>query len=225
MGIVGGILYAVHHALQRAPDFYQTAVAIPVAQQQEAGHQFERTVLALHNDIVQGGQWQHVFSADQINGWLAVDLPRKFPSLLPSTVRDPRIALVPQQLRVAFRFEGEQLSAVISLCVEVELAEEPNTLAIRICQAQAGWVPIPLKDFLDQISQAAQRSNVMLRWARREGDPVALITIPSETDLNDGKQFILDVIEIREDELVLGGHTDATAARSRGAGKTPPGQF
>ena len=144
---VGGILLGLYLALLQAPDFYQAAVAMATAEQEVAGQQFERNLLALHNDIQQGGEWTRVFSAAQINGWLAVDLPDKFPQSLPPAIRDPRVELEPRRLQVAFRYEGERLSTVVSLSLEVELADEPNTLAVRIRQAQAGWIPIPLKDF------------------------------------------------------------------------------
>ena len=198
-------------ALRQTPDFYQAAVAVPMAQQEVAGQQFERNVLALHNDIQQNGEWKRVFSAAQINGWLAVDLPDKFPQSLPPSIHDPRVELAPRRLQVAFRYQGERLSTVVSLSLEVQLADEPNTLAVRILQAQAGWVPIPLKDFLDQLSAAARRADLMLRWAQRSGDPVALITIPRGEDESATDRFLLKSIEIRRGELVLSGRTGPPA--------------
>ncbi len=204
---VGGALLGLRLALQQTPDFYRVAVAAPVAEQEAAGRQFERNVLALHNDLQLSGQWTRVFSAAEINGWLAVDLPSKFPQLLPEAIHDPRVELTPQRLQVAFRYETPQLTTVVSLSLEVQLADEPNTLAVRIRQAQAGWVPLPLKDFLDQLSDAATRADLNLRWAQRDGDPVALITIPRDQDESGSDSFTLQSIVIRNDELVLSGHT------------------
>lgn len=207
MGLAAGVHFGLNQALQQSPGFYLEAVAIPSAHQKEAGHEFERNVLALHNDLQQTGQWKRVFSDSQINGWLAVDLPDKFPDLLPPTIRQPRIGLAPKQLQIAFQYETEQLATVVSLCLEIGLADEPNTLAVRVCSAQAGWVPIPLKDFLDHISEAARRADIMLRWAQQDGDPVALITIPHEHDAKDQEKFVLEMIEISQGELIIAGRS------------------
>ena len=86
---------------------------------------------------------------------------------------------MPNRLQIAFQYESDQLSTIVSLSLEIGLADEPNTVAIRVRKAQAGWIPIPLKDFLDHISEAARRADILLRWAQQDGDPVALITIPT----------------------------------------------
>ncbi len=218
------ILVAAYLALQRAPAFYEAAVATARADHEAAGKQFERNVLALHNDLQQSGHWTRVFTSQQINGWLAVDLPEKFPRLLPPTIHDPRVELTPGRMQVAFRFESPRLSAVVSLLLEVHLADEPNTLSVRIRNAQAGWIPIPLKDFLDQLSDAARQAELKLRWAQQDGDPVALITIlPDEGDAG-LTAFTLTGIEIRDGELALSGQTDsATDTLSADAeDRTPP---
>ena len=75
-------LLGLQSALHRVPDFYAQAIAMPAATQQAAGEALERNVLALHNEVRDGGQWSAVFTDEQINGWLAADLPEKFPHAL-----------------------------------------------------------------------------------------------------------------------------------------------
>jgi hypothetical protein len=208
VAIVGFALAGLRHALRSVPGFYAQAVAIPTAAQQEAGESLERNVLALHNEFHGTVAWSAVFTDDQINGWLAADLPEKFPQLLPPEIQDPRVAFWPNQMQLAGRFSSRQLTSIVSVSLEVRLADEPNTLAVRILGARAGLIPLPLKQFLDQITAAAQRIDLSLRWAQVDGDPVALITIGELGPLDDGKRPLLEHVEVRDGELYLAGRTE-----------------
>jgi hypothetical protein len=205
MGVAAGVYLGYRHALHYSPGFYEQAMAVPVADQQKAGQEFERRVLALHNDMQEHDQWKHVFTAREINGWLAADLPRKFPELLPAEISAPRIALSPGQLQLAFRYDDGRVSTVINLRMDVGVAETRNTLTVRIRNARAGWIPLPLTDFLDQISQTAREADLMLRWAQENGDPVALVTIPLDHEQQQGREYVLETVEISQGELAIAG--------------------
>jgi hypothetical protein len=195
----------LHQALHTQPAFYQDALAVSTVQQQQAGDEFERNLLRLHNDVQQSERWERVFSDDQINGWLAVDLPENFPDLLPPSVSQPRVALTPETLQIGFLYRSDQLSTVVSLRLEITLAAEPNTLAICLRQAQAGWVPLPLKDFIDHVSEAARRADIRLRWAQQDGAPVALITLPARRDSDQQEPFLLQLIELGQGTITIAG--------------------
>lgn len=216
MGVTAGLYFGAQHALQYTPDFYARALAVPAPDQQQAGQEFERHVLTLHNDIQEHDQWRQVFTARQINGWLAAELPKKFPDLLPPAISQPRIALSPGRLKLAFRYDDGQLSTIINLSLDVRVAETHNTLAVRIRDAHAGWVPLPLADFLDQISQTARHADLMLRWVQQAGDPVALVTIPSQNGRKKSRQFVLENVEIGEGELAISGRMDDASAQNAG---------
>lgn len=211
IGLSAGLYYGVQHALHRQPQFYVRAVAMSPAQQRQAGEEFERNVLALHNSLQESGRWERTFTDSQINGWLAVDLPQKLPDLLPPEIRQPRVALTTDRFQIAFQYTSEELSTVVSLSLEITLADDTNTLAVRVIKAQAGWVPIPLADFLDHISQAARQAEIDLRWVQRDGDPVALITIPHEHDDSDVDRFVLELIELTPGKLTVAGRTTEAA--------------
>jgi hypothetical protein len=110
---------------------------------------------------------------------------------------------------------------VVSLKLDVRLADQANTLAIRVRQATAGWLPLPLSDFLDQISEAASNADLMLSWAQHDGDPVALVTLPAGA--NQAESFLLSLVEIGDGTLVIAGQSpepDPPPAES--AGSSPP---
>lgn len=207
----------------RVPDFYEQALATEPQHMEEAGDQLEEHILELRNDSLKAGQWRATFTDEQINGWLAVDLPQKFPRALPKQLKDPRVAIEPDVAYAAARYESPQVTTVISLAVEVRLTDEPNQLAVRVRQARAGLLPVPLADWLDRVSAAAADGGIPLRWVEEDGDPVALITLPLEDKENPDHILRLEQIELRDGQLVVIGTTDEAAGESlrhdQGAGR------
>lgn len=221
-GVAGGLYLGAHHALRHEPVFYTQALETPAVEQQKAGREFERNVLKLHNDLRNKGQWKRVFTDSEINGWLAMELPKKFPELLPPTIDQPRVALAPGTLNLAFRYQDAQWSTVINLSMEVQLTEVPNTFGLRIRNARAGWIPMPLGDFLEQISQAARRADLRLRWAQQDGDPVALITIPRESDNGFSEPIVIEAMDIDEGKVVIAGRKGTIGEQSRASEDEAP---
>jgi hypothetical protein len=200
--------YSTYRAARHVPQFYEEALAVDPVQQRSAGEELERRALDLHNEVQRGGEWDALFKEEQINGWLAVDLVEKFPDLLPRQVSEPRVAITPDEVRVACHYQSEQIEAVISFALTVAMTEEPNVVAVRVKRPRAGAIPIPLNQFLDEITVAAQDSGIDLRWLQSEGDPIALIRLPTEnTDLPD-RMLHLEKFELRQGEAYLAGRTE-----------------
>ena len=47
--------------------------------------------------LTKAGHWEIRFTADEINGWLAVDLVKNHPNALPPTLKDPRVSIDPNE--------------------------------------------------------------------------------------------------------------------------------
>jgi hypothetical protein len=60
------------------------------------------------------------------------------------------------------------------------LTDQPNEIAVRVSQVRAGMLPVPLAKVLDRVSAAALKSGFHLRWAQQDGDPVAVVALPTE---------------------------------------------
>jgi hypothetical protein len=211
--LVVGVLI-LHQAAQREPEFYQQALSVDVEHHhEEAGDQLEQSVLDLHNDVREAGTWEAVFTEEQVNGWVASDMPDKFPKVLPPGTQEPRVAINPEAIRVACRFDNGKLRTVISFALDVDLTTETNTLAIRISKLRAGALPVPLKQILDKITAAARRGKLPLRWTQFDGDPVALVTVPVTHEDYAHREIYLDSITLQEGELHLAGHTEQAEAR------------
>jgi hypothetical protein len=198
---------AVYKAAQHVPEFYSEALAADSTRQPNAGDKLEHDVLKLTNEVKFEPKWEATFTAEQINGWLAVDLLEKFPHLLPPEVSNPRVAIAQDEIKVACRYKSGQIDAVISLVGSVSLTNEPNVVAVRIKRARAGALPIPLSQFLEDVSRAAADHNLDLRWAKADGDDVALIRLPVENTHLDDRTLHLDSFELKPGAAHLSGRT------------------
>jgi cytochrome c-type biogenesis protein CcmE len=209
LAIMSGVsLWSVYQASQQVPEFYVQALAAPRETQAAAGQELEKQALSLNSQVRRSGQWEARFTQDQINGWLAVDLPTKFPGSLPRGVSEPRVAVAQGQIQLAVKWQQGSTSAVLSASGEVYLTEEPNQVAVRILSVRAGVLPVPLARFLDEIANRAASSGLPLEWTEIEGDPVALITLPLEREEFRGKQLLVEELRLEEDAIVVAGKTD-----------------
>lgn len=203
--LAGGSLYWAYRASRHVPEFYTQALALDSETQEEARQQFESGVTMLYSDAQKEGTWYAVFTAKQINAWLAVDLRKKHGELIPGTVQDPRVAIRPEMITLAVRYEKDSVKTIFSFDVDVYLAEA-NVIAFRLHKARAGALPVPMKTVLEHVTKTAKRLEVPLRWEQKDGDPVALLTIIPERD-DDDRYLVLDDIELHDGELYLSGRT------------------
>lgn len=155
LGLLWIVFLGLYKAAQQEPAFYQQAMQVTAGEYGEAGEELEQSVLDLHNDVRNPGTWEAVFTEEQINGWLVAEMPDKFPNVLPQGTEEPRVAIGPDAIQVACRFDNGKLNTVISMVLDVDLTTDTNTLAVRVSKLRAGALPVPLKQFLDKISMAA----------------------------------------------------------------------
>jgi hypothetical protein len=198
--------YALYRAAVQVPEFYAQAIKSDPILQRKANDEMLQQAANLANDVRKRGQWQATFTADQINGWLAVDLPNNYPEVLDADVQDPRVAIEPRRATIAALYKGSGREAVLSVNVDVYLSET-NTIAVRLLSARIGTLPVPLAQVLEAVKNFATESQLEIRWAQADGDPVALIPIPPTYDEND-KQMVLERLELRDGAVYVSGRTE-----------------
>jgi uncharacterized protein YpmS len=144
-----------------------------------------------------------VFTAEQVHGWLAVELVKSHRELLSSSLSDPRVSITKDGVTMACRYRSGALDAVVSLTVDVYMAE-PNVVALRVRGVRAGSLPLPLGRILEEVSQATNRLEWEVRWRQAQSDPVALISIPPPRNRGD-KVVRIDAVELGEGEIRVAG--------------------
>ncbi|MEX2139419.1 MAG: hypothetical protein WD894_09170 [Pirellulales bacterium] len=200
--VVGGVW--LYRSLVYVPEFYSQALAVGAPELQQSNREMLQRTAALNNDLKRIGEWQALFTDQQINGWLAVDVPKNHPDLLPPEVENPRLRITPDGVFAGAQFEGE-VSAVVSVELAVRLTAT-NVLAVRINKARVGDVPWPLDRVVDEVVAAAASWGLQVEQTHSDGDPLLLVTLPPE--LNDGRrQVLLEHLELRNGEVFLSGRT------------------
>lgn len=199
------VLLLLWRASRQVPEFYREAIRDEPAAQAEASDEMIHRATALASDVEHEGRWQATFTAEQINGWLAVDLVENHPNQLPPAVSDPRVAIEPDRLLLACRFRQGRFDTVLSLELDAYLAE-PNVVAVRIGAARAGSLPMPLEGVVERISQAIEGARLRTQWRQADGDPVAMISIPPQSN-RQGKRVEIDSFRLGDGEVHVAGRT------------------
>ncbi len=199
----------IYLASRQAPEFYRQALAQDPANAKQGSDSMLHQAAALASDLRRPGQWHALFTAEQINGWLAVDVPKNHPELFPSYITDPRVGIENNQAQLAFTWHKAGLTTVVSLEAEIFL-RETNVVAIRICRARAGLLPLPLAGFIADLTTAGHEAGLQIEEEQIEGDPVLLLTIPGADFQGKSRsvdQLCLDSLEVNEGEIYVAGHT------------------
>jgi hypothetical protein len=209
LGLLAAAVYAIFHASQQVPQFYSEALSIPVEAQEKESDLMLKQVTSLHNELQGKGAWQQVFKAQTVNAWLAVDLARNHPALLPKGMHDPRVHIGPEGITLACQVDRGGLHGVVSLQVSA-FVESADVVGLRVHKARWGAIPWSFRTVLDKITDAAQRSNVDIRWRQADSDPVALIKV---TSAQGGRRQVIhiDTIRLEEGALVVAGTTEIAA--------------
>jgi hypothetical protein len=217
--VLGAAVFSLFQASQQVPEFYRDAVARDPAGQQGARDEFVAETTALASDLHRAGRWQHLFTVEQINAWLALELASNYPDLLSSGWHEPRVAIDEHEATLACRYENGSIATVLSLTVDAYL-QQPNVVALRIRRARAGSLPVPLAQVLDCISHAARELKLRLAWRKAHGDPVALVTFPQPRD-SQSIAVRLEVVELRKGGLFVAGSMERGGEHLAGADDGP----
>jgi len=201
--LIGGAALWFYVALHHIPRFYEEAGKLDSTARQNGSDEMLRRTAELASDTNRRGHWQEVFTAEQINGWLAVDLVENHPTLLPAELSDPRVAIHDGQIIVGCRYDG-QVSTVASLEADASL-QGPNQIAIRIRRARAGAVPLPLDKFMPQAIRALENAGCTVELRQASADPVLLITLNPQT--RRGRTLMLESLTVREGQIEVAGET------------------
>ena len=92
-GVAVLLLLSTYQASQWVPEFYAAELAADATNSAETAHQLEQRILDVYNAVQNEGEWRVTISDDQINGWLASQLQKQFPYLLPHHASDPRVRI------------------------------------------------------------------------------------------------------------------------------------
>jgi hypothetical protein len=149
--------------------------------------QFAGDFAQFYQDVTSNREWQGRFRQDAINSFFdeqfVPDGWAKDKKVLPDGASEPRIAIDPDRIRLAFRYDTGLFSTVISIDMRVWLAlKEANAVVLELEGLHAGALPIAAQSLLEQISEALRQNNIEVTWYRHEGNPVAVLRFQADQD-------------------------------------------
>jgi hypothetical protein len=213
LGALAAGMFGVYAAISQVRPFYAQALAVDPAVLKAGGQELESRASVLYSDSRRPGQWQAVFTADEINGWLATQLVEGGAHALPKGIGAPRVAIGKDAFTFGFRARRAGLDTVVSADASVAMTES-GAIAIRLKSVQAGMVPLPVLGVADEVSKACQALKLPVRWMQENGEPVALVDVREQGFSK--AQLTIDAVELRDGALYVAGHTekgDAQMAR------------
>ena len=197
-----------YYTSQQLPEFYAAAMKQEPAEAKALGTQLETNALDIYNSARSSTSWQGELSEDEINGWLASELPVKFPDLLPENIKEPRVMLKDDDLSIACRCSYQDLQGVLVGSFDLFCTDVPNQIAIRIKSIKMGFAPFPVTQFADQITETLKNSGFESSWTELDGDPVLLIDV-HEKHLVIDEYYLIEVksFEIEDKKILFSGET------------------
>lgn len=192
----------------------QPATQPDVSQAEAAARRVVTKAAACHAAISRPGAWEAAVTADELNAWLAIDLPRNHRKALPRGVSQPRLLFQPKHALIGTRVGYGPLTAVASLDFEIQL-RDVNHLAIVLEQARLGAIPLPRPPILRELARRIAMLGMVTDLRMLDGRLVLMVYIPSTHDAG-GTSYWLESLSIGEGELLLAGTTrSSTEVRSR----------
>jgi uncharacterized protein YpmS len=199
------VVGSVYVAMGRVQPFYTEALQLDPARLETASRELESRATALFSESRQVGTWRAAFTADQINGWLALQLAEVYADALPEEISDPRVAIEDDHLTLGFRTRRGGVDTVVSADASVMLTEEGN-IALRLLSVQAGALPLPVMQVADDVSHACQELGLPVRWTQVEGQPVAIIDI-DRAGIAKKARVVMEAVELRDGAIYVAGRT------------------
>jgi hypothetical protein len=209
-GVLIAVLAWAYYAAQQVRPFYRQALQAEPAALVQGSREMESRATALYGDARQAGQWKAVFTADQINGWLATQVTEEHVGELPDEIRDPRVAIAPNLLTLGFRTSPGGIDTVASVDAAVFLTDD-GAVAIRLVSVQAGELPLPVMQVADELAAACRELSLPVRWTQENGQPVAIVELHSDLSA-EKRQFHIDAIELGDGQVYVAGHTEMRGA-------------
>lgn len=205
LGLLAGGGFAFWRALRYEPTFYVASLNVPVYRATESTQQLEGEVRRLERQIQTDESWSTTITDEQLNGWLALELPRHAGRRLPDGLYDPRVVIDAERIRLAARYERDGIETVLSVELTVETTDEPNRIGLRVGRVRAGALPAPLERWIDQAPPVSTDRELPVAWRRDAKGPMLLVDWPARSSAWPGRRLTIETIELGAGRITLGG--------------------
>lgn len=198
----------VYYTSQQQPEFYKTAMRQEPDQDRAMGSKMESTALGIYHSALFPDTWEGTVSEMELNGWLASELPAKFPEILPENIKDPRVSLGNNELTIACRCQYKDLQGMLVGRFNLFCTEQPNQVAVEIGSIRLGVLPFPVTPFADVITDLLRKSGFESSWSTRDGNPLLLVNAPHDRlVIQESYRIKVKSFDIKEKAILIVGET------------------
>ena len=209
VGGVGVCLGGLYYLAKREPDFYNRAPADPDGfETRERAAQLLTRVQDLKNEIRSRYEWGETFTAEDLNCFFVQNMGHKggLASLLPEGVHSPRVAIDGDRLKIGFKYGAGFWSTVVWVELKVWLVkDEPNLVAVEVCDLRTGSLPVGSQSVLDSISESAREWNIDVTWYRNGSNPVGLFRFFANQVGQPSSQIL--TLEVKDGKITVAGRS------------------
>lgn len=211
LGCGGLVLAAV---LAHEPAFYRSRVAAaPPGGVEPLARRLVTKAAALRADFLRPGDWSTAVTDEELNAWLATDLPRNHPLLLPPQVAEPRVAFGPRRVSVGGRVAFGPVRCVGSFDAEVVL-RAVNQVGIVVRSVRLGGLPLPAGPVVRELGRRIAALGTPTELRRLDGRTVLVVYIPP-THAAGAPSHWLETLTLEDGEMLVAGVTKAADAPRR----------
>lgn len=198
--VAAALVIAVRHE----PEFFRGRIAAAQAPGAEgAARRLVTKLAAIHAAASRPGPWELALTEDEINAWLAIDLPRNHARILAAGVVDPRVAFEHGRLRGACRVAAGPFGAVLSLVFEVRL-REVNQLELSLADARLGAIPVPRGPILHWLAGGLRPLGLSTDVRRLDGRGVLVVSM-ALSSAPGACRPTLEALALEPGDLLAGG--------------------
>jgi hypothetical protein len=193
---------------KREPDFYHRAPNPDEYDTRERAAQVLTRVQDLKNEIRSQSEWGETFTAEDLNCFFVENMGKKggLASLLPQKVHSPRVAIDGDRLKLGFKYGDGFWSTVVWVELKVWLVkDEPNLVALEVCDLRTGSLPVGSQSVLDSISESAREWNIDVTWYRNGSNPVGLFRFFANQAGQAGSQIL--TLQVADGKIMVAGRT------------------
>lgn len=208
VGGVGLCLGGLYYLAKREPDFYNRPPSPDGFETRERAAQLLTRVQGLKNEIRSRYEWGETFTAEDLNCFFAENMGHKggLSALLPESVHSPRVAIDGDRLKIGFKYGAGFWSTVVWVELKVWLVkDEPNLVAVEVCDLRTGSLPIGSQSVLDSISESAREWNIEVTWYRNGSNPVGLFRFFANQVGQPSSQIL--TLEVKDGKITVAGRS------------------
>ncbi len=222
LGGVGLCLGSIFYLAKREPDFYNRAPDPDEFETRERAAELLTRVQDLKNDIRSRSEWGETFTAEELNCFFVEKMGRKggLASLLPESVHSPRVAIDGDRLKIGFKYGDGFWSTVVWVELKAWLVkDEPNLVAVEVCDLRTGSLPVGSQSVLDSITESAREWNIEVTWYRNGSNPVGLFRFFANQVGQPNSQIL--TLDVKDGKILVAGRSATDQSPIALLGATP----